>query len=416
MSTRGSSGRSCSYGSEKSSTEDSGRLPGRPSPNPKTSSFSSLCWDLSEKVLCALNSAAQYAPTPYLGSLSVVALSIFNSVQGAKENQIVLGQLVQTISEFLYAISDAYKELHPAGPTDFSGTGKSQPQASFSSDPTLNAQVEELFKTLTNINEWITGVRSRTSIRRIIASRSDLAVIQDFRDQLNAAKDKFQMQSFIALRKSVSEIALQQDKMISQQHKMDQDAASRHKTVRDQLMNMHNDFQNTILGGPITDSPTSTLLAPVSRRSNTSPSSTVIRPRPNTAAAPSRSNTVTNLYPGPESGTFDPFNPFDLSKTENPNPFSALAAQPNVLRGNVSVQNVSGNYTVNKNIDQSTRQNFRNVYNYDGQNMAFGGGGGGMRMGRGDMFREPSINWYGPGGGFDAFDARGRIARPIRSR
>ncbi|KAJ3831644.1 hypothetical protein F5878DRAFT_61102 [Lentinula raphanica] len=211
MSTRGSSGRSCSYGSEKSSTEDSGRLPGRPSPNPKTSSFSSLCWDLSEKVLCALNSAAQYAPTPYLGSLSVVALSIFNSVQGAKENQIVLGQLVQTISEFLYAISDAYKELHPAGPTDFSCT-------------------EELFKTLTNINEWITGVRSRTSIRRIIASRSDLAVIQDFRDQLNAAKDKFQMQSFIALRKSVSEIALQQDKMISQQHKMDQDASTQNRT------------------------------------------------------------------------------------------------------------------------------------------------------------------------------------------
>ncbi|KAJ3712596.1 hypothetical protein C8R42DRAFT_727756 [Lentinula raphanica] len=390
MSTRGSSGRSCSYGSEKSSTEDSGRLPGRPSPspNPKTSSFSSLCWDLSEKVLCALNSAAQYAPTPYLGSLSVVALSIFNSVQGAKENQIVLGQLVQTIAEFLYAISDAYKELHPASPTDFSGT-------------------EELFKTLTNINEWITGVRSRTSIRRIIASRSDLAVIQDFRDQLNAAKDKFQMQSFIALRKSVSEIALQQDKMISQQHKMDQDAASRHKTVRDQLMNMHNDFQNTILGGPITDSPTSTLLAPV--RSNTSPSATVIPPRPRTASA--RSNT--DLYPGTESGTFGPLNPFDLTKPESPNnnPFSALA-----LRGNVSVQNVSGNYTVNKNIDRSTRQNFGNVYNYDGQNMGFGGG---MRIGWGDMFRESERNWYRPGGAFDAFEAvrpSSARARAIRSR
>ncbi|KAJ3766629.1 hypothetical protein FB446DRAFT_793922 [Lentinula raphanica] len=67
--------------------------PIRPYAKPPTRSS---CWDLSEQVLTTLTTAAQFAPVPYLGSLSAVALSIFRAVQGAKDNQEGLGELAKT--------------------------------------------------------------------------------------------------------------------------------------------------------------------------------------------------------------------------------------------------------------------------------------------------------------------------------
>ncbi|KAJ3755588.1 hypothetical protein EV360DRAFT_72743 [Lentinula raphanica] len=289
--------------------------------------FSSACWDISEQVLRTVVGAAQYAPTPYLGSLSVVALSIFDAVQGAKENQSVLRQLVQTICELVCTVSDTYKELHSTN----SDSGPPQELSSFSLDPTLNNQIQELIETLERINEWIKGVRSRAPIRRFISSRSDLLVIQDFRDQLNKAKDKFQLQSLITLRNSVANIA-------SQQHQMEKDAADRHKSVGEKLTSIHEDLQKgSVFGGPITQSPKSTLMPPVSE--------------------------------SPESKS-----PF---RANSNNPFATLVSQPGSIQGNVSIQNINGNYTVNSNTDKSIRENFGNVYN--GQNfMPLGG-----KMGKG---------------------------------
>ncbi|KAJ3710570.1 hypothetical protein C8R42DRAFT_648691 [Lentinula raphanica] len=295
-------------------------------PSRTCSTFSSACWDITEQVLRTVVAGAQYAPTPYLGSLSVVALSIFDAVQGAKENQSVLGQLVQTIYELVCTVSDTYKELHSIN----SDSGPPQKLSSFSLDPTLNNQIQELIETLERINEWIKGVRSRAPIRRFISSRSDLLVIQDFRDQLNKAKDKFQLQSLITLRNSVANIA-------SQQHQMEKDAADRHKSVREKLTTIHEDLQKgSVFGGPITQSPKSTLLPPVSE------------------------------YPESESPL----------RVKSNNPFATLVSKPGSIQGNVSIQNINGNYTVNSNMDKSIRENFGNVFY--GQNMPFIG-----KMGKG---------------------------------
>ncbi|KAJ3834792.1 hypothetical protein F5878DRAFT_664449 [Lentinula raphanica] len=290
-------------------------------PSRTCSTFSSACWDITEQVLRTVVAGAQYAPTPYLGSLSVVALSIFEAVQGAKENQAVLGQLAKVACELVCSVHETYIQLH-----DFA-----TPQSSFSSDSTLNAHVEELLNSaLQTIDKWIQGVKSRKYIQKIIASRSDLLVIQEFRDQLKAAMDKFQLRSLITIRNSVANI-------LSQQHQMEKDAADRHNSVRETLATIHEDLQKgSVFGGPITQSPKSTLLPPVSE--------------------------------SPQSES-------PLRMKSN-NPFATLVSQPGSIQGNISIQNINGNYTVNSNMDKSIRENFGNVFY--GQNMPFIG-----KMGKG---------------------------------
>ncbi|KAJ3824018.1 hypothetical protein F5880DRAFT_441369 [Lentinula raphanica] len=164
-------------------------------------SFRSTCWDLSDQVLSALNLAAQSAPVPYLATLSTVALSILKAAQGAKENREALGELSKTACDFASSVLDTYRELHPSN----SGFDTSQDQFSFSSDHVLNNHVEQLLKTLNNINDWITGVKSRKLFFRLISYKSDLREIQKFRGQLRDAMDKFQLQSSIALRTYASQ-------------------------------------------------------------------------------------------------------------------------------------------------------------------------------------------------------------------
>ncbi|KAJ3964815.1 hypothetical protein EV361DRAFT_25265 [Lentinula raphanica] len=162
----------------------------------------SRCWDLSEQVLTTLTTAAQLAPVPYLASLSAVALSIFRIVQGAKDNQEGLGELAKTACELALLVSQTYKELHPSNP----GSTTSQDRSSFSSDPALNSDVEQLVKIFTNINKWITDMKSRNVVSKLLSYKSDLREIQKFRNQLRDAMDKFQLQSSITLRTNASQM------------------------------------------------------------------------------------------------------------------------------------------------------------------------------------------------------------------
>ncbi|KAJ3757521.1 hypothetical protein EV360DRAFT_71065 [Lentinula raphanica] len=172
--------------------------PSRPNAKPSTRSIG---WDLSEQVLSTLITTAQFAPVPYLSSLSAVALSIFKTVQGAKDNQEVLGELAKTACELASSVLNTYKELHPSN----SGSATSQDRSSFSSDPALKSQVEQLVETFTNINDWIIGMKSRKLVSKLVSYKSDLRKIQKFRNQLRDAMDKFQLQSSITLRTHASQ-------------------------------------------------------------------------------------------------------------------------------------------------------------------------------------------------------------------
>ncbi|KAJ3764308.1 hypothetical protein EV360DRAFT_65609 [Lentinula raphanica] len=179
--------------------------------------------------------------------MSAVALSIFKSVQGMKENQEGLGEIAKTACDLASLVMNTYKELHPSN----SGSDLSQDQSSFSSDLALNSHVEELVKTFTNINNWITVVISRKLVIRLISYKSDLREIQRCQNQLRAAMDKFQLLSSITLRSSVSHIALQQDRM-------KKDTAGQHKLLQEIHEGLH------IHQGPMRNLPTSTLMTPMS--------------------------------------------------------------------------------------------------------------------------------------------------------
>ncbi|KAJ3916855.1 hypothetical protein F5877DRAFT_68693 [Lentinula edodes] len=158
-----------------------------------SSSLSSVVLDASGLALGALATAAQYAPTPYLGTLASISLSIVNAIQGAKDNKDSLKQLASTITK--NSVSDAESKL-------------------FSSDPMLNQQVEDLLSTLREIEDIVQRQVSRTLIRRVISSRSDSNIIQDYKDHLNQALESFTLQSNIVLRETLLRVQSKQEELV----------------------------------------------------------------------------------------------------------------------------------------------------------------------------------------------------------
>ncbi|KAJ3824017.1 hypothetical protein F5880DRAFT_1612357 [Lentinula raphanica] len=297
---------------------DRSSQPSRPSAKPSTNS---ICWDLSEQVLSTLATAAQFAPVPYLDNVSALALSIFKGVQGAKENQEALGELSKTAIQLALLVSNTYEELHPSN----TGSDTPQVQSSFSSDPTLNTHVEQLVKALQDIDHWIKGVQSRKFVRRLIAYKSDLRVIQNFRVQLRDSMDKFQLQSSITLRSSLSRIASQQDKI-------EKDAADQHILLCEIHEGLH------IRQRPMPNLPASLLRSPVS-------------------------SSATNIDLGNPNAS-------DIATTA-PNSISlATILESSSIQESVSVDNSAGNHTADSSIANSIRENIKNISN--GQNINFG--------------------------------------------
>ncbi|KAJ4470373.1 hypothetical protein C8J55DRAFT_522701 [Lentinula edodes] len=291
-------------------------------PPRRSSSLASVAWDISEHVLQTLTSAAQYAPTPYLGTLSVVALNIFQAVQGAKENQEVLAQLASMACNLASSITTTYEELHSHSSSPNADACSTVAQKLFSSDITLQKQVDELIQILNSIEEWIQDLKNRGKLRKVIASRSDLNAIQEFRDRLKEATEKFQIQSLITLRSAVAQI--------------EQQATKRHEAVRQKLVTIQEHLEENARKPVYVDSPISS-----------EPNS------PFSSHCPSRANT-TELVGNPN------------------NPFSPLLSRSATVHGNISVTNISGNSSVNSYINNSIRENFGNVFN--GNKMVFGSG------------------------------------------
>ncbi|KAJ3766634.1 hypothetical protein FB446DRAFT_849586 [Lentinula raphanica] len=212
----------------------------------------SIGWDLSEQVLSTLTTAAQFAPVPYLSSLSAVALSIFRAVQGAKDNQEGLGELAKTACDLALSVLNTYNELHPSN----SGSTTSQDQSSFSSEPALNSHVKQLVETFTNVNDWITEKKSRKIVSKLVSYKSDLREIQKFQKQLRTAMDKFQLQSSITLRTNASQT--------------EKNNVIRHEQTQERLIIIHEEMQVLIRrNSPISSDPTSPISS--SSESNSPP-------------------------------------------------------------------------------------------------------------------------------------------------
>ncbi|KAJ3785417.1 hypothetical protein GGU10DRAFT_354878 [Lentinula aff. detonsa] len=341
---------------EKYERENKHQTPSPSPPFPSPPPPSSPLRDLTSHILQTLTTTAQYAPTPYLGPLCVVALSIFEAVQGAKENQEALTQLAGMVGGLVFAVRDTYLELELGGEGELGmGNGargsmgransldsstplnKSSPtpsppsrslslpdlqarqarkhqQSSSDSDPNhqvLNTHVKQLLETLQTIHTWIHTHKSRKYYQKLISSKSDLLIIQDFRDQLGVALGRFEIQSLIAIRGAV-------EGMRRRQEGMERDAAMRYDLVREKLCRIEEDV-----------------------RGNTPKS------------AP-------NLFPVPTL-SMNPNNPFSFLLSHSPT--STPSTSP-FTPSTISIYNISGNHSIVTNTDNSKRENYGNVYNY----------------------------------------------------
>ncbi|KAJ3851525.1 hypothetical protein EV368DRAFT_65684 [Lentinula lateritia] len=208
---------------------------GRLTQNRWPSSLGSCAWDVSEHILEALASTAQFSPVPYLGSLCTIALAIFNAVRNAKDNQDVLNQLAFAAYDLVYTVHKTYQDLYPLHPSSLSHQNH---KTKFSSDLLLKEHVTELMRNLMDINAWISEKTSKNILQRLISSRADVSSIENFKYQLNETKNKFQTQSLIVIRSYLTRIA-------AQQNIIQEDAASHHNFFREKLMTIHNDINSS---------------------------------------------------------------------------------------------------------------------------------------------------------------------------
>ncbi|KAJ3777617.1 hypothetical protein FB446DRAFT_121509 [Lentinula raphanica] len=277
------------------------------------------CSDPSDRGSRTLNDAAQ--PTSYSRSLFELASSISNGARVAKKNQKVLGELAKSARNLTSLAPNTFEEPHP-------DSDITQHESSLiSSNPALVGHIEQSIKILQNIDTWIKDMNSRTFTRRIFSRRSDLPAIQHFQDQLERSIDE--IQNLMALPSSVQGSALQVEHIV----------ASRRFGERQE------GAQSNISRGPIPNSSTSDLMAPITSVSHSLPRANLISAGLNTNVDPE-----THV-------------PFEID-------FEASVSQHHLYQGNTIVQNIDGNYTVNLTMNNPVRRDFGNTYT--GQNVNLG--------------------------------------------
>ncbi|KAF9072195.1 hypothetical protein BDP27DRAFT_1361257 [Rhodocollybia butyracea] len=167
---------------------------------------SDTLWDVSDLVLETIKTVG--AGIPFLAPVSALAWGIFKTAQRVKKNKNEFKKLAHVVCSLVATVMNTYRELHFTKPMAVG-------EQSFSDDPLLNKHFASLVATLRDILGSVNFFASRHFMNRLVASQSDLDVIQDYHDRLDHARDIFQrsfstdlkyaqLQSYITLRQSVS--------------------------------------------------------------------------------------------------------------------------------------------------------------------------------------------------------------------
>ncbi|KAJ3809785.1 hypothetical protein F5876DRAFT_66188 [Lentinula aff. lateritia] len=309
-----------------------------------SSSATSIAFDCSSLALDTLANVAQYTPTPYLGTLALISSSILSAIQNAKDNKESLHQLASIVISLAQTVANTYRHLHPHPARD--SEDSELESHLFSADPMLNEHVERLLGTLKEIEAFVKLQTSRTLLRRVVSSKSDLNIIQDYRDHLKNALDEFtdflrsnttrQTQrseyesqnvenATTPLPSSSPSIISDSMEVVSSPIGMSDET----RIVADSMTGYTGDSPKTQSNGPPVDREASPQFTP-------SPSTQIPQDqRPPSGPSPSLSNTT------------------DI-------PFENIFRGS--VQGNITLNNFSGDHSVISNVDNSRRENFGNVY------------------------------------------------------
>ncbi|GLB44713.1 hypothetical protein LshimejAT787_1800500 [Lyophyllum shimeji] len=137
--------------------------------------------DISEVVLATLRDAARLAPIPYLQQSATLALGIVQITQGVRNNKTAFSRLASDACELVYAILCTT-------PLEKGGT---------LSRAYLD-HLQDLVKTLAEIERFATKETSRNTIIRIIKHKADLDTIKEYREKLRHSLDVFGLKSSIS--------------------------------------------------------------------------------------------------------------------------------------------------------------------------------------------------------------------------
>ncbi|KAJ3872382.1 hypothetical protein F5051DRAFT_456619 [Lentinula edodes] len=324
-----------------------------------SSSLSSVVLDASGLALSALPNAAQYASTPYLRNLASISSSILNAIKGAKANKDSLKQLASTITSLSDTVAGTYHRLHP--PLHTENSVSDAESKLFSSDPMLNQQVEDLLSTLREIEDVVQRQVSRTLIRRVISSRSDSNIVQDYKDRLNQVLEKFTLRSNM-IHEPLHRLESKQEELLNSQ-----------ESVRSTLESFHRDFLQSSAseGGSAQRDEEQVQRAVITRVSPIDVSSTT-----EMVSSPIGTNSPIDETRGiVDSVTnYRADNSNDASASLSSPPYSSTPIPQrqtqNVsngsVHGNITIHNISGNHTIITHVDNSRRENFENVYHIGG--------------------------------------------------
>ncbi|KAJ3981435.1 hypothetical protein F5890DRAFT_1556812 [Lentinula detonsa] len=369
-----------------------------------TSSVSSAALLFSGHALTIFATAAQFTPVPYLATLASITSSICNTIQSAQDNKDSLKQLASTVVSLSSTVIDTYHRLHPNPATE------GQESESFSKDPTLNQHVERFIDMLKEIEDFVKSHISRKFFQRVVSSRSDLNVIQDYKEHLKKALDAFMLQSNITLRETVFKMASQQENIISSQETVRSALVSLQDLIRSnatgqgqtpqsetngeasspdrffslpailpettEMVGSPVDINNEPFGKSIEAMFSFSLIVEVGQTHDTRDCSNGYE-----SSEASHSHSLQSNNPFVNLSTSSPSRPLSSFQLPRPqshsspqaattNPFENVFNKP--AQGNINVKYISGDYVVNSNVDNSRRENFGNVYT----------GGGLMREGR----------------------------------
>ncbi|KAL0960419.1 hypothetical protein HGRIS_005462 [Hohenbuehelia grisea] len=165
----------------------------------------------SDLVLSALESATSVTEVPFISDTAELALSIVDTVQAVRDNKDAWKRLGCQVAELVAAI-------HAKAGIGVSG---------FLDD--LQYTKQSFLTTLTSIQEVADKRRKRGVLKRIVASKSDVVVIERYKSQLRIALDIFGVGSFIANSERIAQIMDLQRETIAILRQLDNDMSENHE-------------------------------------------------------------------------------------------------------------------------------------------------------------------------------------------
>ncbi|KAJ7647707.1 hypothetical protein FB45DRAFT_1052141 [Roridomyces roridus] len=148
-------------------------------------------FDISSTVLATLTAASAWAPLPFLQEASLLALTILNTVQAAKDNKEAFKSLANDACELVSAIICVYNDLEKEG---------------VAPSPNLKKNVEDLINLLKAINQFAVKHVGKGPMYRIVRMQSENQKISQYRAKLKQALTVFGIQSSISIHETVVQI------------------------------------------------------------------------------------------------------------------------------------------------------------------------------------------------------------------